>query len=339
MKKRILSVILAATMIASVASLTGCGAGSSTNKLGMGIVVEDSTSTGNAQIDATVAAVVTDKDGKIVSCYLDVAQTKISDEEGVLGDVAAVDLRSKQEKGDDYNMVTYGGAIAEWYEQADFFAQQVVGKTADEVAAIETVAKDEHHNVAADEAILAGCTMDITAFQEAIVKACNDEYAKEFTGKDFKLGLGVLTSVDSSSVSASAEGDGAANMYSHFAAVVTDKDGKVLADLIDAIQPKISFNEAGEETAFNFVDTKKYLKFDYNMVAYGNSVGEWFEETKVFEDYIVGKDAAGVTGIATVVNDEGHSVATEADADLLAGCTISISDFQEVVAKAINNAR
>ena len=337
MKKKLLSVLLAVGM---VASLTACGgAKDATYKLGMGVVVEDSTKTGTAQIDATVATVVTDANGKIVSCYLDVAQTKISTENGELGDVAAVDLRTKQEKGDDYNMVAYGGAISEWYAQADFFAQQVIGMTGDEVAAIETVAKDEHHTVAKDEKILAGCTMDITAFQEAIAKACKDEYAKEFTAKSFKLGLGTVTSVDASSASASADADGAANMYSHFAAVAVDENGKILADLIDAIQPKISFNTAGEESAFNFTDTKKYLKFDYNMVAYGNSVGEWFEETKAFEDYIVGKDAAGVTGMPTVVNESGHHVVTEADADLLASCTISVDTFQESIAKACNNAR
>lgn len=339
MKKKILSVLLAATMVLSVASLAGCGASASTNKLGMGIVVNDSSATGKAQVDATVAAVVTDKDGKIVSCYLDVAQTKMTTEGGVLGDVASVDLRTKQEKGTDYGMVAYGNAIAEWNEQADFFAKQVVGMTGDEVAAIKTVTNESGHNVAEDEAILAGCTMDITAFQEAIAKACKDEYAKEFTAKSFKLGLGAITEVDASSVSASADADGAANMYTHFAAVVTDENGKILADLIDAIQPKISFNTNGDETEFKFVDTKKYLKFDYNMVAYGNSIGEWFEETKAFEDYIVGKDAAGVTGIATVVNEEGHTVATEADADLLASCTISIGTFQEAVAKAAQNAR
>ena len=340
MKKKILSVLLAATMLASVASLAGCGSSASTtNKLGMGIVVKDSTSTGNAQIDATVAAVVTDADGKIVSCSLDVAQTKLSDEEGTLGDVASVDLRSKQEKGSDYGMVAYGGAIAEWNEQADFFAQQVVGKTADEVASLATNVNESGHTVAADEAILAGCTMDITAFQEAIVKACKDEDAKEFSAKSFKLGLGIITEVDSSSVSASADADGAANMYSHFAAVAVDENGKILADLIDAIQPKISFNTAGEETAFDFTDTKKYLKENYNMVTYGGSIGEWYEETTAFENYIVGKDSDGVTGIATTVNEEGNAVATDADADLVASCTIAINTFQEAVAKAIANAK
>lgn len=339
MKKKILSVALVAAMVASMTACGSTGAKGGDYKLGMGILVEDSTATGKAQVDATVATVITDANGKIVSCYLDVAQTKMTIEEGQIQDTASVDLRSKQEKGDDYNMVTYGGAIAEWYAQADFFAEKVVGMTADEVAAIETVARDEEHNVAKDEAILAGCTMDITAFQEAIVKACNDEYAKSFKATSPKLGLGVVTEVDSSCASATADADGAANMYTHFAAVAVDENGAILADLIDAVQPKIAFNTAGEETEFKYVNTKKYLKEDYNMLAYSSAIAEWYQQAEAFENYIVGKDAAGVTGIATVVNEEGHHVATDADADLLAGCTISISTFQEAIAKACNNAR
>ena len=75
------------------------------------------------------------------------------------------------------------------------------------------------------------------------------------------------------------------------------------------------------------------------MVTYGGSVGEWYEETTAFENYIVGKDSDGVTGIATTVNEEGHAVATDADADLVASCTIAIDTFQEAVAKAIANAK
>lgn len=338
MKKKILSVVLVAAMAVSI---TACGSGSkgADYKLGMGIVVEDASSTGNAQIDATVATVITDADGKIVSCYLDVAQTKMATADGEIQDAAEVDLRSKQEKGDDYNMVAYGGAIAEWYAQADFFAEKVVGMTADEVANISTVVNEEGHTVATDEAILSGCTMSISAFQEAIVKACNDEFAKSFKASSPKLGLGVVTEVDPSSASATADADGAANMYTHFAAVAVDEKGVILADLIDAIQPKITFDTAGEETDYNFVETKKYLKEDYNMVTYGGSIAEWYQQAESFENYIVGKDSAGVTGIATVVNEEGHAVATDADADLLAGCTISIDTFQETIAKACANAR
>ncbi len=338
MKKKILSVALVSAM---AVSMTACGSGSkgADYKLGMGIVVEDATSAGNAQIDATVAAVITDADGKIVSCYLDAAQTRMSTADGEIQDAAEVDLRSKQEKGDDYNMATYSSAIAEWYDQADFFAEKVVGMTADEVANIATTVNEEGYEVATDEAILSGCTISIAAFQEAIVKACSDEYAKSFKASSPKLGLGVVTEVDASSASASADADGAANMYTHFAAAAVDDKGVILADLIDAIQPKISFDTTGEETEYNFVETKKYLKDDYNMVTYGGAIAEWYQQAESFENYIVGKDSAGVTGIATTTNAEGYQVATDADADLLAGCTISIDTFQEAVAKACANAR
>ena len=50
-----------------------------TYTLGMGVVSNfDSSAAGNAQIDTTFAAIVTDADGKIVSCRLDVAQNKMN---------------------------------------------------------------------------------------------------------------------------------------------------------------------------------------------------------------------------------------------------------------------
>ena len=54
-------------------------------KLGMGIVVSTASSkTGNAQVDATVATVVLDKDGKIVLFRIDVAQNKMAIADGVV---------------------------------------------------------------------------------------------------------------------------------------------------------------------------------------------------------------------------------------------------------------
>ena len=64
----------AAEAEAPAAEETAAAAGDYT--LGMGISLStDSSKTGNAQVDATVAAVVTDADGKIVVCRLDVAQS------------------------------------------------------------------------------------------------------------------------------------------------------------------------------------------------------------------------------------------------------------------------
>lgn len=336
--KKLLVLLLAATMMFSFAA---CGssdsgddasadaAGGAAMKLGMGIVVNnDSSDTGNAQVDATVAAIVTDADGKIVKAALDVAQTKMAVTDGVAA-TDDVDTRSKMQKGDDYGMKAHSDAIAEWNDQANAFCDHIVGMTVEEVAGMKLEKTEDGHMVAPE--LKGSCTMSVAEFIAAIEKAGKDEYAKEFTGEDIKLGIGVATEVDSSTASAKDDADGTANMYSHFAAVVTDADGAILADLIDAIQPQIAFNKAGEIGDLTFKGSKKELKEDYGMKEYSDAIAEWYDQAKCFEEYIVGKTASDVTAIKTVKNEEGHSVATDADKDLLAGCTISIADFQKAV--------
>ena len=61
----------------------------------------------------------------------------------------------------------------EWYQQIAAFEAYVVGMTADEVAGIETVVNDSGHEVGTDEALTAGCTMEITDFMAAIVAGMN----------------------------------------------------------------------------------------------------------------------------------------------------------------------
>lgn len=313
-----------------------------TYKLGMGIVVSTKSSKdAQAQVDATVAVVVTDSEGKIVKCELDVAQTKLSTEGGLVPeDFSAVDVRSKQEKKEDYGMKSVSAIGAEWYEQADAFAGAVVGMTADDVAALEQV-ESNGHNVLADETLHASCSMDVTAFKAALVKACNDEYAKEFTGENWTLGLGVNTDV-SESTSATADANASAKIYTNFAAVVVAEDGTILADLLDVIQPKVEFDAAGTLVTVSAdydatFRTKKELKEDYNMVKYGGAVAEWYEQANTFETYVVGMNADQVAGIETVVNEEGHSVVT--DETISASCTMSVSDFMSTLAKAFANAR
>ena len=43
--------------------------------------------------------------------------------------VASAEFKTKYELGKDYNMVAYGGATKEWFEQADAFETVVAGKT------------------------------------------------------------------------------------------------------------------------------------------------------------------------------------------------------------------
>ena len=330
MKKFVAFLLLACMML----SLAACGSSGSEYKLGMGVDLStDSSKENNAQVDATVAAVVTDKDGKIVACRLDVAQSKMDVTGGAVD--AAKTFQTKMELGDDYGMVAYGNAIAEWYDQAKAFESYVVGKTAAEVEGIETVLNETGHNVATDEALLAGCTMDITAFKAAVVKACNDEKGATFTGKDFTLGVAAITAADESTAATDSD-DAEVKMYTEYAAAVVGQDGKILAALTDATQPKITADKNGQITGADFKGTKRELGADYGMVAYGNAIAEWDAQAKAFADYTVGKTAAEVAGIETVESN-GHNVTT--DETLYASCTMDISGMIAVIALAANYAR
>ena len=78
------------------------------------------------------------------------------------GEIVSKDYTAtKRELGDDYNMVKYGNAIAEWDAQAKAFADYTVGKTADEVMRHGRPPTHDGHDVTADETLLASCTMDI----------------------------------------------------------------------------------------------------------------------------------------------------------------------------------
>ncbi len=331
--KKIFAILLLACMVLSLAA---CGeAKTAEYKLGMGVSLNTASSkTGNAQVDACAAAIVLDKDGKIVACRIDVAQNKMDVTDGQV-DTEATFL-TKAEKGDDYGMVAYSDATLEWYQQAKNFEDYCVGKTADEIANIATTQNGEH-TVAADETLYASCSIDITAFQDAVVKACNDDQAATFTSDgNFTLGL-AINSTAAESTAATEEEDGTVKMYSEFGAVVLDKDGKILAALTDATQPQIKITAAGEIGETIFKGTKRELKEGYNMVAYSDATLEWYQQAKNFTDYCVGKTAEELRATETHTNDEGHQVFT--DETLYASVSISVDGMINVVAKAADNAR
>ena len=334
--KKILAITLLAAMVLALAACGSAPAKAAEYKLGMGVSLNmDSSATNNAQVDACCAAVVLDAEGKIVAARIDVAQNKMDVTDGQV-DPAATFL-TKYEKGDDYNMVKFSNATHEWYEQAAAFEQYVVGKTAAEVAGMETVVNEEGHAVTTDETLYATCSISISEFQEAIVKACNDEQGQSFTSDgSFKLGLAINSTADESTP-ATAEADGVVKMYSEFGAAVVGADGKIICALTDATQPQITVNTAGEIVGTKFNGTKRELKEGYNMVAYSNATLEWYQQAKNFVDYAAGKTADELTQVETKVNEEGHTVF--ADEALYASVSISIDGMTAVLVKAVNNAR
>ena len=315
---------------------TNTGDSTGAHKLGMGVVTSiGSSSAGNAQVDATVAAVVLDADGKIVSCAVDVAQNKMDITDGeVPEDAASMTFKSKKEKLEEYGMKPASAIGKEWYEQAEAFEAYVVGKTADEVAAIPVETTENGHVVTTDETLLAGCTMSIDALINATVKACNDDSAADFTG-DATLELTCSTSVDSATASAEDGEDGTAAMYTSFAAVAVDADGKLAAVCYDEVQPKVTFDDAGEITSDTAAEikTKREKKDEYGMRSASGISAEWFEQNQAFETFVTGKTADEISAIPTETTDNGHVVTT--DETLKAGCTMSVGGMIETVVKAM----
>ena len=71
-------------------------------------------------------------------------------------------------------MVTYGGAVKEWFEQVDAFETWATGKTLAEVTGMEfTENSHGYTDTPADEDLKASCTISMTAFLNAIQKAAD----------------------------------------------------------------------------------------------------------------------------------------------------------------------
>ena len=169
--KKILSLVLSALMIFALVSLAGCGE-KKTLKLGFGVYSAlsevknaDGETNGEAEASTTIAAVLLDEDGKIVKCAIDTAANKINfTSKGEA--VAPTELRTKEEKGDDYGMKAYAGATKEWFEQADAFDASIIGKTADGISALA-----DNTSKAGDGLVTAGCTIKVGDMVNAAVKA------------------------------------------------------------------------------------------------------------------------------------------------------------------------
>lgn len=285
---------------------------------------------GLAQVDSTIVAVLVDADGKILDCKIDAAQTKMNfSAEGKLLTDKATTFKSKQELGTEYGMGEASSIGKEWNEQADAFAEYVVGKTVDEVKGI---AVDEE-GLATDEDLTSSVTIHVGDFIAAVEKAVANAKDLGAASTD-KLGLGVTTEM-SNSTDATAEEEGLAQAYSMYSVVTTDADGKITSCYVDASQGEVNFDTAGVITSdlTAAVATKQELGDDYGMKKASSIGKEWFEQADAFSAYVAGKTASEVSGIA--LNEEGLA----SDADLISSVTVHVSPFITVVEKAATNAK
>ena len=164
-----------AAVVKAVANAQVLGAKAS-DKLGVAVTVDLAGRSKDAAADAEgvgyayayYTAVTVGEDGKITSSVLNASQfqVKFNAEGKITTDLTAVQL-DKLELKDGYNMRGASPIGKEWFEQANAFAEYVVGKTPAEISAL---AVDEGGHPTAED-IRASTTVGITDFQATIAVA------------------------------------------------------------------------------------------------------------------------------------------------------------------------
>ena len=129
---------------------------------------------GSVEISTTIVAAVVDTEGKVVVSKTDSVSGKNTfDAKGVAATDTKAEIKTKVELGADYGMAAYGkkhdgseGAVKEWFEQAAAFDATLVGKTADDFAAL--AGEDTY---AVGDLATAGCTISVGDMIAAAEKA------------------------------------------------------------------------------------------------------------------------------------------------------------------------
>ena len=324
--KKLICVLLSVLMLATAVAFVGCDKAPATVKMGLGVYTATPTTTdasedkdGQGKVAITAAVITVDAEGKVVACQLDTADLTVkftADGKAVAND----GFKTKYEQGKDYNMVTYGGAAKEWFEQADAFEAFVVGKTLDEIKAL--VAEGNKGN---SDVIAAGCTIMIHEFVAAIDKAFANLTDSAATAESaLKLGM----NVEQTTADATEEKDGSNQVETTIFAAAVDAEGKVLVAASDCVQVKFTFNATGASTldTAKAISSKRELGANYGMVAYGGAAKEWFEQADAFNALCVGKTATEIKALCAADNYGTDEVKT-------AGCTILVNGLTKAAAK------
>ena len=283
---------------------------------------------GEAKYDITLAAVLVNENGVILDCTIDsVPATVTFDATGNITSDLAMAVPTKNEMGESYGMVAWGGAVAEWDAQVAAVSKYAVGKTVEELKNGDI---DMTTGKAKDGSDLAtSATIYLAGYVYAIEAAVNNAQNLGAQAGD-ELVLSTLNTIKSST-NAAADKDGTAQLDCDIVAL-TKKDGVITSCYIDSVQAKIAFNAAGEITTdlSAAVQTKNELGEAYGMVAWGGAKAEWNEQAAAYAAYVTGKTAEEVAGIAIT-----EATKPADGTDLAASVTIAIGGFQALIAKAM----
>lgn len=280
---------------------------------------------GEAKYDVTMVAVLVDDNGIIRDCIIDGISSSVKfDATGAIATDLTAAPQTKNELGENYGMVAWGGAIAEWDAQAAALASFAVGKT---VAELRSGAVSESGYAPEGSDLATSATIYLGGYVSAIEAAVTGAtHLGAQTGDTLKMAA--ITNI-SSSKAADAENAGNAQLDVDVVALTMNGD-TITSCVLDSVQAKVAFDASGAVTSDVSapVQTKNELGANYGMVAWAGAIAEWNEQAASFAAYVTGKTPAEVAGIAVT------EATKPAEADLAASVTISIAGFQNLIAKA-----
>jgi len=301
-------------------------------KTGMAIVTDISGSKsysdeeeGAASYDVTIAAVMLDDEGIIRSAKIDGISAEIKfNSSGEITSDTETPIPTKNELGEDYGMVKYGGARAEWYKQVDALCEYAVGKT---ISQFKSGAVDENGRAPEGSDLASSATIYLGGLVSAL-----EEAAKNASHRGAEIGDTLVITTENSvngSKSSSSDSEGISQLDCNIAAITKSGD-TITSCIIDGVQAKVSFDSTGKITTDlnQKVKTKTELGPDYGMVKYGGAKYEWGDQAKSFASYITGKTSSQVAEIAVDENT------VPKEADLSSSVTIKIGPFKKLIEKA-----
>jgi hypothetical protein len=184
--KKGLALVISLCMLVAVFAVAGCSPKEEDGAVKMGLGINTSIAKSRdmagdvlaqAQVDTTMAAVAFDKEGRIVKVQIDVAQVRVAynAEMQVTSDKTEV-LKTKKERGNDYNMKRVSNIGKEWFEQMAAFEEWMVGKTVSEIKGLKVKVVDAAHQNVPDVPEL---TSSVTITVESYIAAVEEAFANK----------------------------------------------------------------------------------------------------------------------------------------------------------------
>lgn len=224
---------------------------------------------------------VTIEDDEITGYYIDALQSEVTTNDAEEETGFAWNEETKKELGDDYGMVQYGGATAEWYEQAELIEAYWLENGID---AMETNSETYITNISG-VTIKDGMYAELA--QEAVQQA-KDGVLKAYTVSEHYNGTANVTWVT----------------------LTVDEDGNPESLVLDTLQSTL--DDSGDSLALVWnEESKQELGDEYGMVDGSEATLEWYEQANMITDYILengwetGFAVEGIDGLTDVTISTG----------------------------------